>query len=113
MVYFSLCVLIFFALIGLFQVCRGIVQALSKSKDDKEIILIEPICKHQENAEYLLRNAAWKVMWMGRFAPDKVICLDCNMDNETKEVCKLVCRDYPFMDIYTKEQMHERIESLK
>jgi hypothetical protein len=112
MVYFSLCVLIFFALIGLFQVCRGIVQALSKSKDDKEIILIEPICKNQENAEYLLRNAAWKVMWMGRFAPDKVICLDCNMDNETKKVCKLVCRDYPFMDIYTKEQMHERIESL-
>lgn len=112
MVYFSLCVLIFFALIGLFHVCRGIVQALSKSQDDKEIILIEPICKHQENAEYLLRNAAWKVMWMGRFAPDKVICLDCNMDNETKKVCKLVCRDYPFMDIYTKEQMHERIESL-
>ena len=112
MVYFSLCVLIFFALIGLFHVCRGIVQALSKSKDDKEIILMEPICKHQENAEYLLRNAAWKVMWMGRFAPDKVICLDCNMDNETKKVCKLVCRDYPFMDIYTKEQMHERIESL-
>ncbi len=112
MIYFSLCVLIFFALIGLFQVCRGIAQAVSKSRDDKEIILIEPICRHQENAEFLLRNAAWKVMWMGRFAPDKVICLDCNMDKETKRLCNLVCKEYPFMQIYTKEEMHERIENI-
>lgn len=112
MVYFSLCVLIFFALIGIIQIIRGIIQATVRSKDDKEIILIEPICKHQENAEYLLRCAAWKVMWMGRFAPDKVICLDCNMDKETKRMCRLVCSEYPFMEIYTKEEMHRRIDSI-
>ena len=112
MVYFSLCVLIFFAIIGVCQICRGIIQAVTKSRDDREIILIEPICKNQENAEYLLRNAAWKVMWMGRFAPDKVICLDYNMDCETKKVCKLVCSEYPFMEIYTKEQFKERINNI-
>ncbi len=113
MVIFSLVVLILFAIIGLCQVCRGVVQALSKSKDDKEIVLIEPISAHQENAELLLRNAAWKVMWMGRFAPDKVICLDCDMDTETKKMCRLVCSEYPFMNICTKKEMHERIEKIK
>lgn len=112
MVYFSLIVLILFAIIGVCQVCRGIVQALSRSNDKKEIILIKPISAHQENAELLLRNAAWKVMWMGRFAPDKVICLDCDMDNETKKMCRLVCKEYPFMNICTKKEMHERIEQI-
>lgn len=112
MVYFSLIVLILLAIIGVCQICRGIVQALSRCRDDREIILIEPICKNQENAELLLRNAAWKVMWMGRFSPDKVICLDCNMDRETKKLCRLICSEYPFMEIYTREELHKRIDSL-
>lgn len=112
MVYFSLIVLILFAIIGVCQVCRGIVQALSRSHDKKEIILIKPISANQENAEYMLRNAAWKVMWMGRFAPDRVICLDCDMDNETKKMCRLVCNEYPFMNMCTKKEMLERIEKI-
>lgn len=112
MFYFSICVLSLFALIGVIQVCRGIVQAVTRSHDEREIILIEPIRKKQEDAEFQLRNAARKVMWMGRFAPDRVICLDCNMDSETRKLCKLVCSEYPFMQLCSKDEVYDRIEKL-
>ena len=103
-------ILIFFALLGICGVCRGVARALSKPDSDREIILIEPIKRGQENAEYLLRRAAQKVLWMGRHAPDRVIALDCNMDPRTRKLCSLVCRDYPFMELCTKEELNERIK---
>ncbi|MBQ4238907.1 MAG: hypothetical protein II698_06330 [Ruminococcus sp.] len=112
MYYFCIAVLAVFAVIGVTQVCRGIVQAVSRSRDESEIILIEPIRKNQEDAEFTLRSAARKVMWMGRFAPDRVICLDCNMDSETKKLCSLVCSEYPFMQLCSKEEVHSRIDNL-
>ena len=112
MYYFSICVLTLFALIGVMNICRGIAQALNHPRDDREIILIEPIREKQEDAEFRLRSAARKVMWMGRFAPDRVICLDCGMDGETRKLCGLVCNEYPFMELCGKEEVLSRIEAL-
>ncbi|MEE3334389.1 MAG: hypothetical protein VZR54_09025 [Ruminococcus sp.] len=112
MFYFCICVLSLLALIGIIQICRGIVQVITNSRDDKEIILIEPVFDHQEDAEYKLRSAAKKVMWMGRFAPDRVLCLDCNLDNETRKLCRLVCNDYPFMSLCSKEEVFDKIETM-
>lgn len=106
-------ILIFFALIGICGVCRGVARALSKPDSESEIILIEPIKQGQENAEFLLRRAAQKVLWMGRHAPDRVIALDCNMDFETRKLCKLVCGDYPFMELCSKEELKERINKIE
>lgn len=111
MYYFCLCVLAFFAVIGVCAFCRGIAQAVARPRDEREIILIEPIGSKQDNAEYVLRNAAQKVMWMGRFAPDRVICLDCNMDGETRRLCRMVCNEYPFMELYTKDEMLRKIDN--
>jgi hypothetical protein len=51
-------------------------------------------------------------MWMGRFAPDRVLCLDCNLDNETRKLCRLVCNDYPFMSLCSKEEVFDKIETM-
>ena len=110
---FGIIVLIFFALIGVCGVCRGVVRGLNKPDNDREIILIEPIKCGQEDAEYLLRRAAQKVLWMGRHAPDRVIALDCNMDDGTRKLCRLVCGDYPFMELCTKEELRERINKIE
>lgn len=113
MFWFGMVILIFFALIGLCSVCRGIVRGFHKPDSDREIILIEPIKKEQENAEYLLRRAAQKVLWMGRFAPDRVIALDCDMDDGTRKLCRLVCGDYPFMELCTKDELKRRINEIE
>jgi hypothetical protein len=112
MIYIYICFLAFFAVIGICEMLKGIVKIFTKSKDDKEIILIEPICNQQEDAEYLLRSAAQKVKWMGKNGPDRVICLDCNMDNETKKLCEMVCCDYPFMEMCSKDEAFELLDSV-
>ena len=107
--YLFVCFLAFFAVIGICELCRGIVRIFTKSSYDREIILIEPICKKQEDAEYLLRSAAQRVKWMGKNAPDRVICLDCNMDEETKKLCQIVCKDYPFIEMCTLDEMFDML----
>lgn len=109
---FGMVILIFFAMLGLCGMCRGIARGLSKPDNDREIILIEPIKRGQENAEFTLRRAAQKVLWMGRHAPDRVIALDCDMDENTRKLCRLVCGDYPFMELCTKEELSERINEI-
>lgn len=107
--YLCVCFLIFFAVIGICETCKGIVNFITKTGNDREIILIEPICHKQEDAEYILRSAAQKVKWMGKNGPDRVICLDCNMDEETKKLCQMVCKDYPFIEMYTRDEFFEKL----
>lgn len=111
MLYFGLIVLSFLALLGLYYLVRGLVIALSKPRTERGIIVIEPVCC-AESAEFELRKAAAKVMWLGRFAPDRIVVPDCNMDGETRRVCELVCRDYPFIELCTGEELLERILGL-
>jgi hypothetical protein len=112
MFYVFLFILSFFAVIGFFCLLRAAVRIFSRPVEEREIILIEPIGENQKNAEFVLRSAAGRVMWMGRFAPDRVICLDCGMDNETRKLCTLVTHDYPFMEICTKNEIQSRIAEL-
>lgn len=109
MVYFWIFTLSFFAVIGVCEFCKGIIKTITKSENKNGIILIEPICNKQEDAEFLLRCAAQKVKWMGKSRPDRVICLDCNMDEETKRLCEIVCKDYPFIELYTKDEILDEI----
>lgn len=102
--YLCVCIFAFFSVVGICESCRSIVRFFTKSGNDKEILLIEPIYSKQEDAEYVLRSAAQRVKWMGRNGPDRVICLDCNMDEETKKLCRMVCRDFPFIEMYTHEE---------
>lgn len=112
MIYVYICILAFFSVVGICESLRGLVRFFTKSKDEKEIILIEPICNKQEDAEFLLRSAAQRVRWMGQNGPDKVICLDCNMDDETKRLCQMVCSDYPFMELYTKDEIFDKLDKI-
>lgn len=106
--YLCICILAFFAVVGICESCRSIIRFITKSGNAREIILIEPICQKQEDAEYVLRCAAQRVKWMGKNGPDRVICLDCNMDEETKKMCEMVCRDYPFIEMCTKDEMFNK-----
>ena len=109
MLYFGFVVLSFLAILGLYYLIRGIFIALSHPRSERGIIVIEPVCR-ADSAEYELRRAAAKVMWLGRFAPDRIVVPDCNLDGETRRVCELVCRDYPFMEMCTGEEIMKRIE---
>lgn len=97
------------AVIGLINIVRNIVFRTYKSKGDTTIMLITPAKGHKENIEYELRSCAAKVCWMGKVRPERVVCLDNNMDDNTRQICEIVCSDYDFMDIVKPNELKEML----
>jgi hypothetical protein len=86
-------------ILGLVEVFRALTLQLLRTKGGNRLMMIVPIHGHNEEAELLLRSAATRVKWMDGVRRQRVICLDCGMDDETKEICEAVCRDYGFMEV--------------
>lgn len=92
-------IIIALAVIGLVDLVRMVVLFFMRTKNDKNIFMVVPICGHEECAEILLRHAAARLKWMGGGRINKIICLDCEMDEETRKICEKVCEEYEFIEI--------------
>lgn len=92
-------ILVLLAIVGLVEICRVVMLMILRTKGENDVMIIVPICGHNEEAELLLRSAAARAKWLGGQSRQKVICLDCGMDEETKEICDLICTDYYFMEV--------------
>lgn len=82
---------------------------MTASKSKHNTYLITAIEGHCEDAEQILRGVATRVKWMGKNAPKEVICLDCDMDHQTREICDAMCEYYGFMCVCTKSQLIKKI----
>lgn len=106
----SMSVLIVFAVIGIIYLVREITYFLFRNKNENSIMLITPVGKNCEKAEYILRGAAAKIKWISRNKSDCVICLDCDMDEETKKTCELLCDEYGFIKLVSKGELFEMLK---
>lgn len=97
----SIMIGVFLVIIGLVEVFRMISFLFLRTKGENDIMIIVPVCGHNEEAELLLRSAAARVKWTGGMSQQKVVCLDCGMDEETKAVCDTISQDYSFMNVCT------------
>lgn len=93
---------IFLSVLGIVDLIRIVMCRLFKTKSDKELIILVPIRGSAQDAEIMLRSAAAKAMWVYGGAIEKVICLNCGADEETKEICVRICNEYPFMEYKEK-----------
>lgn len=98
---------IFLVIIGVVEIARIAVLMILQTKGDESMLIIVPIRGHDEEAEYLLRSAAAKVKWFNTMRHQKVICLDCGMDEETRKICTLIADNYRFMEIYNMSEFEE------
>ena len=81
--------LLIFAVIGICAFVRELTLFFSfVTAKNNTVMFVAPVSGKCENAEYILRSAAAKVKWISRGRNDCVICLDCGMDDETKEFAK-------------------------
>ena len=110
MINLSAAFLVIFAVIGVIAFVREISYLIFKSKSDNSILFITPISGRCEDAEYMLRCAAAKVKWVSCGKNDYVICLDCNMDEETKIVCENICKEYGFVKMMSKNEFIKMLE---
>lgn len=91
-------IFIFLSVVGLIELIRILLCRLFKTKNDNSIVILVPINCGANDAEILLRSAAAKAKWVYCGAIERVVCLDCTADKETRDICKKICNDYPFME---------------
>ena len=104
---FSAVLLVVFAVIGVMSFIYYLSYFLFRNKKDASIMLITPVEGKCEDAELMLRSAAARIKWVCRGRHDYVICLDCNMDNDTKKVCEEICKEYGFVKLMNKKELFE------
>ncbi len=105
----SAVLLLAFAIIGVAALFRGISYYLFRYKKDNTIMFITPLKGKCEDAEFILRSAAAKVKWVSRGKNDYVICLNCDMDDETKKICESICKEYGFAKMLSKKEFLEML----
>lgn len=105
----SAVLLVVFAVIGVIALIREISYYLFRYKKDNAVMFVTPVNGKCEDAEFMLRSAAAKVKWVSRGKNDYVICLDCDMDEETKKICENICNEYGFARLISKKEFLEMI----
>lgn len=102
-------ILVVFAVYGVISFVRTFSLFLFRYKKDNTVMFVTPVNGRCEDAEFMLRSAVSKVKWVSHGKNDYVICLNCDMDDETKKVCENICKDYGFARIVSKKEFLEMI----
>ena len=103
----SAVILVVLAVIGAATVAKELSQLLFRVRADCSVLLITPV-DSSENAEMILRSAASRLRW-GRSRSDCAVCLDCDVDEETRKICETVCREYGFLKLMTRDELKEEL----
>lgn len=103
----SAVLLVVFAVIGAAAVVREISLRLFSYCGESSVLLITPI-DNGEDVEFVLRSAVSRLRWGGRRC-SCAICLDCDMDDETKKICESVCKEYGFEKLISKNELCKEI----
>lgn len=102
--------IVLFVIIGLTEFCRVLIMWLYKPRHAKKLTMIVTMGGHEEDAEFIMKSAVEKLRWMGGPEQKQLICLDIGMDDETKEVCQMICSRYPFVEICNVDQLTAQVE---
>ena len=107
----SAVLVVVFAVIGLAAVVREISLLLFCYKDDSSVMLVTPIQKNAQDAEFALRSALSKQRWhLGRNCTSTV-CLDSELDEKTRKICEGICRESGFEHFITKDEFIKMLKS--
>lgn len=103
----AISILIVFAVIGIIHIVKEATYFLYRNKSQSNIIILTPIKGKNEDAEYILRGAAEKIKWLCKNRNDSILCINCNMDEETRKICESLCREYGFIKLIDKSEIHK------
>ena len=97
-------ILAIFFIIGLVEIIKKITLNFFKQTDNNKIIILISLKGHEEKAEFLIRSAITKLKYIGQSGAQKIICLDYNMDDETRKICEIFKNKYSIISIHPAEE---------
>lgn len=98
-------ILVLLAIIGLTEVFRLLSFRLLRAKNRGKLYWVLPFQGHEEEAELSLKNAMEHLRWLDSMQEKEVLCMDCGMDAETREICRIMSRENPEISVCTPEEV--------
>lgn len=98
-------------ILGLVEVVRIVTLMVIDSKKDKDATIIVPVSGHNEKIEFILRSIIMKAKWEEEYKNSKIMCVDCAMDDETRKICDMLCKDYEFLEVYNMSDFEKFLET--
>lgn len=86
-------------ILGAVEAVRIFLRALLHTGKTGKIYFILAFRGHDEETELALRAAVQKLKWLGGGDEKKILCLDCGMDEETREICERLAEQYGIIEI--------------
>lgn len=102
-------ILIFLAIIGLTEVFRLLAFHFAHPPSGK-LFWVLSFQGHDGEAELALKNALEHLRWLDSTQEKLVLCVDRGMDEETREVCRVVSRENLDVRICKPEEVAEILE---
>ncbi len=101
-----------FLISGFCDFIKFIIQKTQKHQNHNETLLISPITNRDENVEFILRSTIGKVRWSLKNQPQKIIFLDCGIDENERKICEIICNDYEYAELWNKKELKEYIDKI-
>lgn len=95
-----------FAIIGFVAFVKALIFKIYKPKNKNAYIVLDAQ-KSNEDIEYTLRSWAARIKWLGAAAPDSVIIVDNGLNKESREICRLICRESELFKICTPIELYK------
>ncbi|MDD3766126.1 MAG: glycosyltransferase [Eubacteriales bacterium] len=101
-VFFS-AVVCFFALFGVIQLVKNIINEISRYNNDFFIVI--SVKNQQDHIEEIIRTTVWKSLNKlgGREVP-QIYVVDCGSTDDTLAILERICRDYEFVTVMSREE---------
>ena len=99
-------VVVSFAIFGIIDFYKFLSLTLYSTKINNSAIIV-PIGSDSNQTEFLVRSAIAKTRWLSLSKNQQIICLDCDMNDESKEICRRLYEKYPFISIKTADELKD------
>ena len=94
-----------FAIVGIVELLRLFVIWLLKTDNTGSLYLVISFRGHDDQAETALRSASERARWLG--GDVQVICVDCGMDEQTRQICEIICTENSEILICTPDEFEK------
>ena len=85
--------------IGLSELFGLLERWALRSKEPVDGGWVLPMSGHVEQAEYQVRSLVTRCRWKDKSRRARCVVVDEGMDGETRQICELLCRDFPCLTL--------------
>lgn len=97
------------AIAGAADLVRHLAHWMLKTEKSGTVFIFVPVRGHEEQAEMMLTSALEKLQWIPG-DDKKVICIDCEMDEETGKICRIIAAQNFALQVCTPSEVNELLD---